>query len=90
MADLFHALRALGRPLGRSLGQQATTLRKQQDKLQKQLNKCREVGDRQVLQALIEANAAAQQQVQQDEQTYHKALELVSQTIHPFTLDSLQ
>jgi hypothetical protein len=90
VADLFHALRALGRPLGRSLGQQAATLKKQQDKLQKQLNKCREVADRQVLQALTEDNAAAQQQVQQDEQTYHEALEQISQTIHPFTLDSLQ
>lgn len=90
VADLFHALRALGRPLGRSLGQQAATLKKQQDKLQKQLSKCREVADRQVLQALIEDNAAAQQQVQQDEKTYHEALELVSQTIHPFTPDSLQ
>ena len=90
VADLFHALRALGRPLGRSLGQQAATLKKQQDTLQKQLNKCREVADRQALQSLIADNAAAQQQVQQDEHTYQEALERLSQTIHPFTLDSLQ
>ncbi|WP_228021998.1 DUF6399 domain-containing protein, partial [Vasconcelosia minhoensis] len=90
VADLFHALPALGRPLGRSLGQQAATLKEQQDKLQQQLNKCREVADRQALQALIEDNAAAQQQVQQDEQADHEALEQISQTIHPFTLDSLQ
>ena len=43
VADLFHALRALGKPMGRSLGQQAATLKKQRDKLTQQLNKCREV-----------------------------------------------
>ncbi|MEL7071687.1 MAG: DUF6399 domain-containing protein [Cyanobacteria bacterium J06581_3] len=90
VADLFHALRALGRPLGRSLGQQVATLQKQQDKLQKRLKKCREVTVRQGLQSLIEDNAAAQQQVQQDEQTYRDALEQISQTIHPFSPDSQQ
>ena len=90
VADLFHALRALGKPMGRSLGQQVAALKKQQDKLQQQLNKSREEAERKSLQALIEHNEAALQQVQQDEQTYHEALEHISQTIHPFTLDSLQ
>ena len=90
VADLFHALRALGKPLGRSLAQQAATLHKQQDKLQQQLEKCREATDKQGLQSLIEDNAAAQQQVQQAEQTYRDALELISQTIHPFSPGSQQ
>ncbi|MBE9064993.1 DNA-binding protein [cf. Phormidesmis sp. LEGE 11477] len=90
VADLFHALRALGRPIGRALGQQAATLKKQQDKLRQQLNKPRKGADKQALQTLIEHNEAALQQVQQDEKTYQEALEEVSQTIHPFTLDSLQ
>ena len=90
VADLFHALRALGRPMGRSLGQQAATLKKQQDKHQQQLKKCREGADTQALEALIENHEAALQQVQQDEQIYHEAIEQISQTIHPFTLDSLQ
>ena len=90
VADLFHALRALGKPMGRSLGQQAATLKKQQDKLQQQLNKRREVEDKPALQSLVKTNEAALQQVQQDEQTYHEALEQITQTIHPFTLDSLQ
>ena len=90
VADLFHALRALGRPMGRVLGQQAATLKKQQDKLRQRLNKHRKGADSQALQALIENNEAALQQVQQDEQTYHEAIEKISQTIHPFTLDSLQ
>ena len=46
--------------------------------------------DTQALEALIENHEAALQQVQQDEQTYHEAIEQISQTIHPFTLDSLQ
>ena len=90
VADLFHALRALGRPMGRSLGQQAATLKKQQDKRQQQLKKRREGADTQSLEALIEKHEAALQQVQQDEQIYHEAIEQISQTIHPFTLDSLQ
>jgi hypothetical protein len=90
VADLFHALRALGKPMGRSLSQQAAALKKQQDKLLQQLNKHREVAGRPALQALIENHEAALQQVQQDEQTYHEALEQITQTIHPFTLDSLQ
>ena len=85
-----YALRALGKPMGRSLGQQAATLKKQQDKLQQQLNKRCEAADRQALQSLLENKAAALQQVQQDEQTYHEALEQITQTIHPFTLDSQQ
>ena len=90
VADLFHALRALGKPMGRALGQQAATLKKQQDKLRQQLNKHCEGADSQAMQALIARNEAALQQVQQDERIYHEALEKVSQTIHPFTLDSLQ
>ncbi|MEL7053054.1 MAG: DUF6399 domain-containing protein [Cyanobacteria bacterium J06588_5] len=91
VADLFHALRALGKPLARSLRQQAATLQKQQDKLQKQLETtCGKVADKQALQSLIEGNAAAQQQVQQAEQTYRDALEQISLTIHPFRLESQQ
>ncbi len=90
VADLFHALRALGKPMGRSLKQQAATLKKQQDKLQQQLKKRREGADTQALEALIEKSEAALQQVQQDEQIYHEAIEQISQTIHPFTLNSLQ
>ncbi len=90
VADLFHALRALGKPLGRSLGQQAATLQKQQDKLRQQLKKCCEVADQQVFQSLIADNAAAQHKVQQAEQTYRNAIEQMSLTIHPFRLDSPQ
>jgi len=90
VADLFHALRALGRPFGSVLGRQAAALKKQQDKLQKQLDKRRDETIPTSLQSSMEGIAVAQQQLQQDEQTYHDALEHISQIIHPFTLDSQQ
>ncbi|MEL6816599.1 MAG: DUF6399 domain-containing protein [Cyanobacteria bacterium J06656_5] len=90
VADLFHALRALGKPIGRALGQRMAALKKQQDKRQKQLRKHHEGAEESAFQSLTENNETALQQVQQDEQIYHEALEKISQTIHPFTLDSLQ
>ncbi|MEL6555759.1 MAG: DUF6399 domain-containing protein, partial [Cyanobacteria bacterium J06621_11] len=88
--DLFHALRALGKPIGQALGQRMAALKKQQDKCQQQLRKQHDGADGRALQGLIEKNEAALQQVQQDEHLYHEALEKISQTIHPFSLDSLQ
>ncbi|MEL7052588.1 MAG: DUF6399 domain-containing protein [Cyanobacteria bacterium J06588_5] len=90
VADLFHALRALGRPFGPVLGRQAVSLKKQQDKLQKQLDKHREQPLSTALQSSLEGIVADQQQGQKDEQTYHDAIEHISQIIHPFTLDSQQ
>ena len=88
--DLFHALRALGRPMGRAFGTQFAALKKQQEKLKKQLSKCGDVSAQPSLQSSLEQNACAQQQWQQAQQTYHDALEHISQIIHPFTLDSQQ
>ena len=90
VADLFHALRALGQPMGRAIGQQSAALRKEQSNLRQQLNKCPQQADRSALELLIEHNTAALQQVQQDDQRYHEALEQISQTIHPFVPDSQQ
>ena len=88
VADLFHALRALGRPFGPVLNRQAVSLKKQQDKLQKQLDKHREQPLPTALQSSMESIMVEQQQVQKDEQTYHDAIERISQIIHPFTLHS--
>ncbi len=88
--DLFHALRALSRPLGQALSRQSVTLTKQGQKLQHQLEKHSEPTAAPPLQILIDSNAAAQQQLQQDNKTYHETLEHISEIIHPFTLDSQQ
>jgi len=90
VADLFHALRALGQPIGRGLARQAAALKKQQDKLQKQLSKHGDETVPSALHSALERKAAAQQRWQQDQQTYQTALEGISQRIHPFTLDSQQ
>ncbi|MEM6717061.1 MAG: DUF6399 domain-containing protein, partial [Cyanobacteria bacterium P01_C01_bin.147] len=90
VADLFHALRALSKPLGQGLGRQAAVLKKRHEKLQKQLNKHGEETVPPALRSAIESMTTAQQQLQQDQQTYQTALEHISQRIHPFTLDSQQ
>lgn len=90
VADLFHALRALGRPIGRALASQSAALQRQQAKLHKQLSNSSDLSTSQSLQALVESHAVEQQRLEQDEQTYHDALEQISQIIHPFSLDSQQ
>ncbi len=89
VADLFHALRALGRPMGRALARQGAALHRQQEKLHKQLSSSN-LSTSPSLQALVESHAIEQQQLEQDEQTYQDALERISQIIHPFSLDSQQ
>ena len=88
VADLFHALRALGRPIGSTLGRQFAQLKKQHEKLQSQLSKANDLTKRQALQAQIETNVVAQQRLEQDQQTYHETLEEISQIIHPFAFDT--
>lgn len=90
VADLFHALRALGRPLGRSIGRQVVSVKKEQETLQQQLKKSKDATKTKSLRQLADHNAVRYQQVQQDEQTYQQALETISTLIHPFSLDSQQ
>jgi hypothetical protein len=90
VADLFHALRALGRPIGSALGRQITQLKKQHDTLQKQLKRLCDEREQQALKILIEENLAQQQCLCQDQLTYHETLEEITQMIHPFTLDTQQ
>ena len=90
VTDLFHALRALGRPMGSALGRQLAQLKKQHDKLQKQLKSCSDEAKQQSLKALIEENTAQQQCLCEDQRIYHDALEEISQIIHPFNRETQQ
>ena len=90
VADLFHAMRALGKPIGQGLASQAAALKKQQEKHQKQRSKLGKDTPPPCLQSAIERMETAQQQFQQDQQTYQTALERISQLIHPFSIDSQQ
>jgi Family of unknown function (DUF6399) len=85
VADLFHALRALGRPMGQAFGRQLSSLNKQLDKLEVALAKSSTATAEQS-QAALDALRIEQQQLEGAQQTYHEALEQISQTIHPFSL----
>ena len=90
VSDLFHAMRAVGRPIGSALGRQLAQLEKQYDRLQQQLSQTTDVIKRQDLSSQLEAITQQQQQVERDQQTYQSAMAGISQTVHPFTLDSSQ
>ena len=90
VADLFHAIRALGRPIGSALGRQLAQIEKQVDKLQHQLGKTTDKAKQQTLNSQLESLTHQHQQIEQDQQTYHRALAAISQTVHPFTLDTAQ
>ncbi len=60
----------MGSALGRQLGQ----LKKQHDKLQKQLKPCADEAKQQSLKALIEENTAQQQRLCEYQRTYHHTL----------------
>ncbi|WP_228021638.1 DUF6399 domain-containing protein [Vasconcelosia minhoensis] len=76
-ADLFHAMRALGQPFGSALGQRARALSKQQQ-LAEPYFPC------------TDALAQQQRQLEQDQQTYHSAMETISLAVHPFSLGAPQ
>ena len=84
VADLFHALRALGCPIGRALAGQLAQLNKQYDRLEKQLNSCAEALEQQSISSLIEENKAQQYCLEQDQLTYRQTLEQITQRLHPF------
>ena len=90
VADLFHAMRALGRPIGSALGRQLAQLEKQVDTLHHQLGQTTDKAEQQVLSSQLESLSHQHQQLEQDQHIYHQALADISQAVHPFTLDTAQ
>ena len=88
VTDLFHAMRALGQPIGSTLGRPLAKGQKQLDQLEQQLSQIVDSAKQQVLTANYETLTQAQQTLEQDQQTYPTALADISQTVHPFTLDT--
>lgn len=86
VADLFHALRALGQPIGKALSQRLAKVNRQTNLLEQQLQKHPSGSQHQALKAEIAALSQQQQQLEADQQSYHQALEEISQLIHPFNL----
>jgi len=87
---LFHALRALGQPLGSAIGRQSSQLRKKHSQLSEQLAKTTASGKPAELQEALEQIAVRQQGTEEDRLTYHQTLHAISQAIHPFDINSGQ
>ena len=86
VADLFHALRALGQPLGSAIGRQFAQLKKQHSRLSEQLVKTSSEAKCAEIQEIISQLAAQQQRLQEDQRIYHQSLHAITQTIHPFNI----
>ena len=86
--DLFHALRALAQPLGRTLGRQLSQLQRQQQTLHEQLKKTISTTRREVLETTLAQTLLRLQTIAQDQEIYHKALHQVTQSVHPFNLNT--
>ena len=86
VADLFHALRALGQPLGSALGRQYSQLKKQQSKLSEQLAKTTEHAKRSKHQSELEQLAVQWLDWESAQSNYHQTLLAITQAIHPFNL----
>jgi hypothetical protein len=88
--DLFHAMRALGRPLGGRLARQRGNAQKQVDQLAEKILHTAEHNKRQALEVQLAQASAQQQQSTQNQQIYHQALETISLCVHPFSLEGSQ
>lgn len=84
--DLFHALRALGQPIGSAIGRQSAHVAKQIKTLREKIattpHPSKQVELEQSLAKLLEAQTV----LTQDQQHYHEAMEALSLAIHPFNL----
>jgi len=97
VADLFHQLRALGKPIGSAIGRSKSKLHKDREVLQAKLEKAPDEAQKaQLTQSLesLEQNLESLEQkleaVETAQQTYHQALQSLSLQIHPFELETQQ
>ena len=90
VADLFHQLRTLGKPIGSAIGRRKSQLKKQQEKLQSQLEKAKDEAQQAERRQTLEQQEQELEQLGRDEQSYHQALQSVSTQIHPFELETQQ
>ena len=88
VADLFHTLRNLGRPLGRSLGQSLAALDKQAQQLLHRLHQAADDETQTALQAQHDAVIHQQQRVIDDQQRYRQTRQSISLSVHPFDLET--
>ncbi len=87
--DLFHALRALAKPLGSVIGRQISQLQKQQVKLLHLVAKAPAATPPQALQQALDTLGHQQHDLAQAQQTYQSALHTITQAVHPFQIETL-
>jgi hypothetical protein len=86
--DLFHVLLAVGQPLGRTLGRQISQLQRQLEKLKPQLDKPLSVKRRASLEQVQATLTQHLEQLIVAKKEYHQALQNLSESIHPFHLET--
>ena len=88
--DLFHAMRALGKPIVGALGRQQGQLNKAISKANERLSKPISAANRAKIQQEIVELTAQQETLIEDKATYAEAIQEISQTLHPFELKTGQ
>ncbi|MEM8807177.1 MAG: DUF6399 domain-containing protein [Cyanobacteria bacterium P01_G01_bin.38] len=87
VADLFHALRSLGQPIGSALGRQQARFAKQNQTLQAKWETAKTEAKRDSLAQSLKTLSTQQATVCQDQQQYHEVIRTLSLSIHPFDLE---
>lgn len=90
VADLFHALRALGQPIGSALGRQQAQLAKQIKTLKARWEATQDEAKRLHLSQSVSALLTQQVALAQDQQHYQEAITSLTLSLHPFTLDTAE
>lgn len=90
VADLFHQLRALGKPIGSAIGRRKSQLKKQQQKLQSRFEKAQDEAQQAERRQALDQQEQELEDLARDEQNYHQVLQSVSTQIHPFELETQQ
>jgi hypothetical protein len=90
VADLFHTLRNLGRPLGQALGSRLAQLNKHENQLRHRLSQAAAGNVDTALQAQYDAAVHQRQQVTGDQQRYRQTRQTITLSVHPFDLETSQ
>ncbi len=96
VADLFHALRSLGQPIGSAIGRQSARLAKQTNAVKEKWEATKEATKRRNLEQSLAALSTQKSALSQIQQRYHEAMPKaplprgasMTLSIHPFNLNT--